>query len=173
MDRDAMKSICAAVCLFLLLNACTREAPQPAEPPPAAAPPAAAAVEAAYVNDVVGFSLALPDEWKGRYLVDELEGEGRGQPGAHQVIEFRYTPEDASLDEQLLLTVLVYDRDAWGRHAQEAGPSAGHVLGEQGDRVYVARLPLSNPYDAATQDAQHYENLMLSPGDVQQMFAAR
>jgi hypothetical protein len=125
-----------------------------------------------YENATAGFRFELPPSWATRYRIHSRDGPAaRGyQPLARHAVLFNYVPIAAAVEEKTLLAVVVFDKADWSG-LNTGGPPLGLVLAERGDRVYVARLPRSNPFDPGTDDVKNFEAMRVTPEQVQAAFA--
>jgi hypothetical protein len=134
--------------LILGATACAREVPPP--PPPAP----------------VAWAFDAPPAWDDRVsLADDAT------PGAHLSARvFLYTPRDTTIRPQGLLGIIVYDSASWARAGAEPGPPQGDSLTSAAGQVFVASLPQSNPFDAASADARTFDSLAVNLTVVRERF---
>lgn len=88
---------------------------------------------------------------------------------ASQQFEYRFRAGKAK-EQYALLDILVFPKAALTKLAADKKPK-GEVLGDDGQRVYVAQLPANNPFDPATPEGKEFLALQTNLKEVQQAFS--
>lgn len=179
----------AASGLIPVLAACGGE---PTEAPPAEAPiaaetlPTAAPMEAPspapeaevgpdipYSSTVGGFCLMLPGSWEGHYSAEELAVEDAEDlySGVTSVTRFLYTPSDASLSPQAILSIMTMAKEDFEAIDPAQEPPPGTLIAEEGEQVWLYAGPQSNPFEPGSADATAFDALYEDLGDVTERFA--
>jgi len=128
---------------------------------------------AVWTDAAAGFTFRVPAAWEAEWdaaIYEGAEAATRGS-GARTVVEFTCQPVTPRTRTEILLAVVVLDRAGWAALRAEEGPPPGELLGERGDRVWVAGLPQSQPYPPGTPDAQRFERMQLTIDQVKHAFA--
>jgi hypothetical protein len=117
-----------------------------------------------YRDRAAGFSFDLPAAWTAHYRIRvRPDGAARAyQPTARHAVLFTYVPTAAAMEERTLVAVLLFDDADWDALSSGPGPQVGHELARRGGRVFVARLPAGNPFDAGSDDAKLFESMRVS-----------
>lgn len=157
------------------------EAPIAAEtlptPAPTDAPSPAPAEEAGpdipYASTVGGFCLMLPGSWEGHYRAEEMAVEDAEDmySGMRSVTRFLYTPTDASLGPQALLSIMTMAKADFEAIDPAQEPPPGTLIAEEGEQAWLYAGPQSNPYEPGTEDATSFDVLYEDLGDITERFA--
>ncbi len=119
-----------------------------------------------------GLVFIPPDRWTAnRVQMDVKSGSEIPFYGesATQQFEYRFRA-GAAQQKYPLLDILVFPKAAWTQLAADKKP-IGEVLGEDGQRVYVAQLPANNPFDPASSEGKEFIALQTNSKEVQQAFS--
>lgn len=135
------------------LLGCARREDAPAPPPAAPPRPLAWAFDA-------------PARWGDRVRLDD-------DPVSGTMLSarvFNYLPIDTTQRPQALLGLVVYDTAQWARLRAGEGPPPGDSLTAANGQVFVAGLPQSNPFAAASADARAFDSLAVDLAAVRRAF---
>ncbi|MGB2762542.1 MAG: hypothetical protein WBC21_03305 [Minisyncoccales bacterium] len=102
-----------------------------------------------YFNEIYGYSLKIPKEWKDKYEIREEE----------KTTSFVYNvvPSPFSEGENLIFSITVYSKNEWEeiekerKEVEEKGLAPGccpTVFAEKNGTVFVYNISISNPYDS-------------------------
>ena len=121
-----------------------------------------------YDHQRAGFTLAFPPVWHDRYDVDSRSGPiaAAQWPYASHAVAFTYKPIEPDQPQPTILTILVYRRENWNAIAADPNRPHGMPVAEQGDDVYIAAVADTNPFPGGSRDAQHFEAMRLTIGQV-------
>lgn len=119
-----------------------------------------------------GLVFIPPDRWTANRVQMDVKSGGEipffGESATHQ-FEYRFRA-GAAQQKYPLLDILVFPKAAWTQLSATKKP-AGDVLGEDGQRVYIAQLPANNPFDPASSEGKEFIALQMNLKEVQQAFS--
>jgi len=119
-----------------------------------------------------GLIFIPPDRWTANRVQIHVKS-GSEIPfygeSASQQFEYRFRAGDSQA-QYALLDILVFPKAAWTKLAANKKP-VGEVLGDDGQRVYVAQLPANNPFDPASSEGKEFIALQTNLKEVQQAFS--
>lgn len=119
-----------------------------------------------------GLIFIPPDRWTANRVQMDVKSGGEipffGESATHQ-FEYRFRA-GAAQQKYPLLDILVFPKAAWTQLTASKKP-VGEVLGDDGQRVYVAQLPANNPFDPATKEGKEFIALQTNLKEVQQAFS--
>lgn len=139
------------------------------------APGAAAKAERTpFVAREAGVRFDPPPQWDLSLVRMETQGGSAADsvlPGAAYAVTFSYRAEQPAHRPEVLLRLMVFEKDAWARIAAAPGPPAGAPIDSVDAWVFVASLPQSNPYREGLLDADQFEAMTLTLADVREHFS--
>ncbi len=119
-----------------------------------------------------GLVFIPPDRWTANRVQLQVKSGGEipffGESATHQ-FEYRFRA-GAAQQKFPLLDILVFPKAAWTQ-LDTAKKPIGDVLGDDGQRVYVAQLPANNPFDPASAEGKEFIALQTNTKEVQQAFS--
>ncbi|MCS7151350.1 MAG: hypothetical protein NZ928_03065 [Endomicrobia bacterium] len=101
-----------------------------------------------YTNSVYGYSVNIPESWKGKYFVEEKD----------HITSFVYN--STSDTKYNLFSIIAYSNDEWQQVKSEPG-FHGTEITTKDDFVFVYVMSLDNPY--VGEEADDYQKMV---GDV-------
>ncbi len=108
-----------------------------------------------YENKLYGYRLEIPNSWKGKYKVDEREGE----------VAFLYHHPFGSYP---IFRISVFNQQSWKGAISEPGYH-GNEIDRDGKSVFVYILPLENPYAESPHYQEEAEEFQRMVGESQQI----
>lgn len=106
---------------YLIYQSLTQVSPQKAQGPEV------------YENNVYGFSINIPESWKGKYFVEEKDN----------IVSFVYNSNSEMKYE--IFSIAVYPIDEWQKIKNEPGFHGTEITSKNG-MVFVYSISLDNPY---------------------------
>ncbi|QLG89303.1 YbaY family lipoprotein [Chitinibacter bivalviorum] len=108
-----------------------------------------------------------PDRWLSKDVrltaVAGSDIQGDAKLAAHQL---SYTLHDAQHTK--LLDILVFPSSDWPK---VTAPAQSLMLGNDGQRIYIALLPSKNPFEPSSEAGQQFAQLQISAAEVKQAFS--
>lgn len=96
-----------------------------------------------YNNEKLGFSLDIPQSWKGKYVIDE------GQTS----ISIKHSISDGIGDEILYIGIFG-TKDTWDAENDGEDVFPWHKIGERNNLMYVSYMPGESNYDLETEQGR-------------------
>ncbi|QZA81315.1 YbaY family lipoprotein [Deefgea piscis] len=118
-----------------------------------------------------GLIFIPPERWTANNVqVDVKSGSEIPFYGETALQQFEYRFRGGNDSEHYpLLDILVFPKSAWTQ--LEKNPPPGLVLGDDGQRVYLAQLPSNNPFNPASKNGKEFIALQMTPAEVKQAFS--
>jgi len=86
-----------------------------------------------YTNSAYGYSIRLPESWKGKYFIEEKDN----------TTSFVYNPSSGT--KYNLFSIVVYPNSEWQQLKSEPGFHGTEITAKD-DLVFVYAISLDNPY---------------------------
>ena len=119
-----------------------------------------------------GLIFIPPDRWTAKRVQMDVKSGSEipffRESATHQ-FEYRFRA-GAAQQKYPLLDILVFPKAAWTQLTGTKKP-VGEVLGDDGQRVYLAQLPAKNPFDPASAEGKEFIALQTNTKEVRQAFS--